>query len=207
MRFRVDGQAYEIDDLPKLKKTEKHDIDVVIDRLKVRPEVQQRLAESFEAALRLADGRAMALEMDSGKRAPVQRQVRLPDLPLLASANWSRACSPSTRRWAPARAATAWAHMEFFDPQRVVAFPTLSLAGGAIKGWDRRNALLLQPDRKPGASTTSSTSTRPSRSCRPQCSKALLHGSGEEEIRFTYVDGVGRLGGPQGDARSTPSKA
>ena len=65
VRFRVDGQAYEFDALPKLKKTEKHDIDVVIDRLRVRPDVQQRLAESFEAALRLADGRAVAVEMDA----------------------------------------------------------------------------------------------------------------------------------------------
>src|SRR6185369_9375324 len=66
VRFRVDGQAYEFDELPKLKKAEKHDIDVVIDRLKVRPDAQQRLAESFEAALRIADGRAIALEMVSG---------------------------------------------------------------------------------------------------------------------------------------------
>ena len=65
VRFRVDGQAYEYNDLPKLKKTEKHDIDVVIDRLRARPDMQQRLAESFEAALRLADGRAIALEMDA----------------------------------------------------------------------------------------------------------------------------------------------
>ena len=75
---------------PTLKKTEKHDIDVVIDRLKVRgptmPEraaLRQRLAESFEAALRLADGRAIALEMDTERRTPVQRQVRLPGVPLL----------------------------------------------------------------------------------------------------------------------------
>ncbi|MFL6691719.1 MAG: excinuclease ABC subunit UvrA, partial [Ramlibacter sp.] len=64
VRFRINGKAVEADQLPKLKKNEKHDIDVVIDRLKVRPEVQQRLAESFEAALRLAEGRAIALEMD-----------------------------------------------------------------------------------------------------------------------------------------------
>src|SRR6476619_3758391 len=67
IRFRINGQAVEADQLPKLKKNEKHDIDVVIDRLKVRPEVQQRLAESFEAAMRLADGRAIALEMDGVK--------------------------------------------------------------------------------------------------------------------------------------------
>ncbi len=69
VRFRVNGKTYEFDDLPTLKKTEKHDIDVVIDRVKVRPELQQRLAESFEAALRLANGRAIALEMDDPSNA------------------------------------------------------------------------------------------------------------------------------------------
>ena len=67
VRFRVAGELYEYENLPKLKKAEKHDIDVVVDRLKVRPDVQQRLAESFEAALRLAEGRAVAVEMDGGK--------------------------------------------------------------------------------------------------------------------------------------------
>ena len=84
VRFRVDGTAYEAADVPKLKKAEKHDIDVVIDRVKVQPGLQQRLAESFEAAMRIADGRAMALEMDTGTRAPVLQQVRLPGLQLLA---------------------------------------------------------------------------------------------------------------------------
>ena len=70
VRFRIQSgthvaKIYEIDDLPKLKKTEKHTIDVVIDRVKVNPEIKQRLAESFEAALRLADGRALAVEMDA----------------------------------------------------------------------------------------------------------------------------------------------
>ena len=69
VRFRVNGVPYEFDNLPKLKKTEKHDIDVVIDRVKVRPDLQQRLAESFEAALRLANGRAIALEMDDPGKA------------------------------------------------------------------------------------------------------------------------------------------
>jgi len=64
VRFRVNGAIYAFDDLPTLKKTEKHDIDVVIDRVKVRADLQQRLAESFEAALRLANGRAIAVEME-----------------------------------------------------------------------------------------------------------------------------------------------
>ena len=66
VRFRVDGQILEVESLPELKKTEKHDVDVVIDRLRVKPESKQRLAESFETAITLADGRAIALDMDSG---------------------------------------------------------------------------------------------------------------------------------------------
>ncbi|MDG1383652.1 MAG: excinuclease ABC subunit UvrA, partial [Burkholderiaceae bacterium] len=68
VRFRVDGRIVDVDELPELKKTEKHDIDVVVDRLKVRVELKQRLAESFEAALHIANHRAIAMEMDSGKQ-------------------------------------------------------------------------------------------------------------------------------------------
>jgi hypothetical protein len=96
---------------PALKKTEKHNIDVVIDRVKVRP----TCSSAWPRALRPPCGwaatrprRDAALEMD-GPGAPVQRQVRLPGVQLFASASWSRACSRSTRPWAPARRATAWA--------------------------------------------------------------------------------------------------
>ncbi|MCL7158832.1 hypothetical protein MWK16_26910, partial [Escherichia coli] len=67
VRLRVDGQMVEIDGMAPLKKTEKHDIDVVIDRLRIKPESKQRLAESFETALQLADGRALALDMDGSR--------------------------------------------------------------------------------------------------------------------------------------------
>jgi excinuclease ABC subunit A len=156
VRFRVNGKTYEFDDLPTLKKTEKHDIDVVIDRIKVRPDLQQRLAESFEAALRLANGRAIALEMDTPDHSENDSALRsmtrptalkstylTPSLPARCAAtrlaSWSRACSRSTRRWVPAPACDGLGQQDFFDPARVVAFPTLSLASGAIKGWDRRN--------------------------------------------------------------------
>ena len=138
VRFRVDGQACEFDQLPPLKKTEKHDIDVVIDRLKVRPEIQQRLAESFEAALRLANGRAIALEIDSGQEHLFNAKFACPVCsysiaelePRLFSFNSPVGACPSC---------DGLGAQEFFDPARVVAFPSLSLASGAIKGWDRRN--------------------------------------------------------------------
>jgi len=185
VRFRVDGKAYEFDDLPKLKKAEKHDIDVVIDRLKVRPDVQQRLAESFEAALRLADGRAIAVEMDSEKEHWFNAKFACPICnysitelePRLFSFNSPVGACPSC---------DGLGHMEFFDPSRVVAFPTLSLASGAIKGWDRRNSYYfsliesLAKHYKFDVDKAFEELAEPVR-------HAVLHGSGEEDIRFNYT--------------------
>ena len=146
VRFRVGGQVFEAEDLPELKKNEKHNIDVVIDRLKVRSEddakardaLRQRLAESFEAALNLAEQRALAVEMDSGKEHLFNARFACPVCnhsiaelePRVFSFNSPQGACPSC---------DGIGTMEFFDPERVVAFPSLSLASGAIKGWDRRN--------------------------------------------------------------------
>ncbi|WP_144264508.1 excinuclease ABC subunit UvrA [Polaromonas sp. C04] len=185
VRFRVDGAAYEYDDLPKLKKAEKHNIDVVIDRVRVRPDLQQRLAESFEAALRLADGRAIALEMDSGREHLFNAKFSCPVCgysiselePRLFSFNSPVGACP---------ACDGLGSQEFFDPARVVAFPSLSLASGAIKGWDRRNgyyfALLESLARHYKFDLEA-----PFETLEPHIRDAILHGSGEEEIRFSYV--------------------
>ena len=185
VRFRVDGSAYEFDNLPKLKKAEKHDIDVVIDRLKVRAEVKQRLAESFEAALRLADGRAIAVEMDSGTEHWFNAKFACPVCnhsiselePRLFSFNSPVGACPSC---------DGLGHMEFFDPARVVAFPTLSLAGGAIKGWDRRNLYyfaLIESLAKHYRFDVD----MPFEELPAPVREAVLHGSGDEEIRFSYT--------------------
>jgi excinuclease ABC subunit A len=193
VRFRVGGQAYEFDELPKLKKAEKHDIDVVIDRLKVRPDVQQRLAESFEASLRLADGRAIAVEMESGKEHWFNAKFACPICnysiselePRLFSFNSPVGACPSC---------DGLGHMEFFDPARVVAFPTLSLASGAIKGWDRRNGYyfaLLESLAKHYKFSVD----EPFEELAEPVRKAVLHGSGEEEIRFNYTMESGNSAG------------
>ncbi|MEK8034415.1 excinuclease ABC subunit UvrA [Ideonella sp. DXS29W] len=184
VRFRVDGQVVEATDLPKLKKTEKHDIDVVIDRLKTRPDMKQRLAESFEAALRVADGRAIALEMDSGAEhlfssrfgCPVC-SYSLPELePRLFSFN-----SPV----GACQHCDGLGVQTVFDPERVVAFPSLSMAAGAVKGWDRRNAytfsLLESVARHYGFDIELPFESLPARA-----QQVLLQGSGEEEIEFLY---------------------
>ncbi|MHB1124912.1 MAG: excinuclease ABC subunit UvrA [Ramlibacter sp.] len=199
VRFRVDGQAYEFDTLPKLKKTEKHDIDVVIDRLRVRPDVQQRLAESFESALRLADGRAIAVEMDAAQ--PPDTAAPTPSHSP-AGEHWFNAkfactiCNWSIAELEPrlfsfnspvgaCPSCDGLGHREFFDPARVVAFPSLSLASGAIKGWDRRNshsfALLESLARHYGFDVDAPFEDLPA-----AVRQAILQGSGSEDIRFSY---------------------
>jgi excinuclease ABC subunit A len=193
VRFRVDGQAYEFDALPKLKKAEKHDVDVVIDRLKIRPEVQQRLAESFEAALRLADGRAVAVEMDSGTEHWFNAKFACPICgysiselePRLFSFNSPVGACPTC---------DGLGHMEFFDPARVVAFPSLSLASGAIKGWDRRNAYYFALIESLSKHYKFSVDV-PFEELAEPVREAILRGSGDEEIRFSYTLDSGKSAG------------
>lgn len=143
IRLRIDGKVHEIDDLPKLHKNKKHTIEVVVDRLKVSPDSKQRLAESFETALRHAEGRAVAVEMDSGIEHPFSAKFScpvcsysLPELePRLFSFNNPMGACPRC---------DGLGKITFFDPRRIVAFPHLSLASGAIKGWDRRNQFYHQ---------------------------------------------------------------
>ncbi len=194
VRFRVNGEICEYDELPKLKKTEKHDVDVVIDRIRVRPDMQQRLAESFEAALRLADGRAIAMELD-----PLADTA--PGTPLrehLFNARFScPVCSYSLAELEPrlfsfnsplgaCPACDGLGAQEFFDPARVVAFPSLSLASGAIKGWDRRNgyyfSMLESLARHYKFDVDAAFESLP-----PPVQQAVLQGSGQEEIKFSYV--------------------
>jgi excinuclease ABC subunit A len=199
VRFRVDGTAYEATDVPKLKKAEKHDIDVVIDRIKVQDGLQQRLAESFEAALRIADGRAMAQEMDTGREHLFSSKFACPVCsyslselePRLFSFNSPVGACPSC---------DGLGLVTVFDPERVVGFPSLSMASGAVKGWDRRNAytfsLIEAVARHYGFDVDTPFEELPS-----QARQVLLNGSGEEEIAFVY-----EAEGAKGKSRSVKRK-
>ena len=185
VRFRVDGTAYEFDELPKLKKTEKHNIDVVIDRLKSRADQTQRLAESFEAALRLADSKAIALEMDTGKEHLFSAKFSCPVCsyslaemePRLFSFNSPVGACPSC---------DGLGHKEFFDPSRVVAFASLSLASGAVKGWDRRNgyyfSMLESLAKHYAFDIDTAFENLPA-----NIQHVVLYGSGEQDIKFSYI--------------------
>ncbi|CAG1013898.1 partial UvrABC system protein A, partial [Burkholderiaceae bacterium] len=201
VRFRVDGAAYEAADVPKLKKAEKHDIDVVIDRVKVQPGLQQRLAESFEAAMRIADGRAMALEMDGGREHLFSSKFACPVCsyslselePRLFSFNSPVGACPSC---------DGLGLTTVFDPDRVVGFPTLSIASGAVKGWDRRNgytfSLIESVARHYGFDVDTPFEELPEKA-----RQVLLHGSGSEEIAFVY-EAEGARGKTRSVKRSHP---
>src|SRR5699024_7005523 len=139
VRMRIDGDMVNLDDFPALNKNEKHDADVVVDRLRNRPDSRQRLAESFETALELAQGRALAHNLDTDEEqvfslyhaCPVFRTSLIELEPRLFSFNNPAGACPTCN---------GLGTVDVFDPNRVVPFPDLSLAGGAVYGWDRRNA-------------------------------------------------------------------
>ena len=184
VRFRVDGAVVEAADVPKLKKAEKHDIDVVVDRVKTRPDIAQRLAESFEAALRIADGRAIALEMEGGREHLFSSKFAcpicsysIPELePRLFSFNSPVGACP---------ACDGLGQVTVFDPERVVAFPSLSLASGAVKGWDKRNGYTYSILESVARHYAFDLDV-PFEDLPAQSRHVLLHGSGAEEIEFVY---------------------
>ena len=189
-RLRIDGTVHEMDALPSLQKNKKHTVEIVVDRLRVNPESKQRLAESFETALRHADGRALAVEMDTGKEhlfsakfaCPVC-SYSLPELePRLFSFNNPMGACPKC---------DGLGSISFFDARRIVAFPALSLSSGAIKGWDRRNQfyyqLLSGLARHYDFDLEQSFESLPDK-----IQQIVLYGSGKEEIEFHYINERGK---------------
>jgi excinuclease ABC subunit A len=191
VRVRVDGTVQELDAVPALDAKRKHDIEAVVDRFKVRPDIAQRLAESFETALRLGNGVAR-LAFAHGKQDEIIFSSRhacptcghsVPPLePKLFSFNSPAGACP---------ACDGLGYQEFFDPARVVMHPQLSLAGGAIRGWDRRNAYYFQMIRALSQHFTFDIEA-PWVSLPAQVREVVLHGSGDTEITFRYTDSRGR---------------
>ncbi len=199
VRFRLNGQWHEADEMPALKKTEKHDLDVVVDRLRVRPDMRQRLAESLENALGLAEGRAILVEADSGTEHLFNARFACPVCnhaigelePRLFSFNSPQGACPSC---------DGLGVQAFFDPERVVAFPSLSLASGAIKGWDRRNpyyhGMIESLAKHYGFDIETPFEDLPAK-----IRHVVLHGSGEEVIKFSYSMGSGPQAGRKRSSR------
>ncbi|MBI5437147.1 MAG: excinuclease ABC subunit UvrA, partial [Nitrosomonadales bacterium] len=190
VRLRVNGTVYEMDKLPALPKNKKHTVEIVVDRLKVGAEAKQRLAESFETALRHADGRALAVEMDTGKEhlfsakfACTICNYSLQELePRLFSFNNPMGACPKC---------DGLGNISFFDPKRIVAFPQLSLSSGAIKSWDRRNQFYYQM-LDSLAKHYDFELERPFESLPEKIQQIILYGSGRENISFRYLNERGK---------------
>ena len=192
VRVRIDGTVYEIDATPELDPKVRHTIEAVVDRFRVRPEAAQRLAESFETALTLGNGIAEVVFPDSPSLAPLLFSSRhacpecgfsVPTLePRMFSFNNPAGACPTC---------DGLGSQEFFDPERVVVHPHLSLAGGAVRGWDRRNAhyfqLLQSLERHYHFDLEAPWSELPE-----TVQHLLLYGSGDEQIEFRYREGAGR---------------
>ncbi|HKW36874.1 MAG TPA: excinuclease ABC subunit UvrA [Burkholderiales bacterium] len=188
-RLRVDGKVHEIDAVPRLSKNVKHTVDVVVDRLKVRADANRRLAESFETALRHADGRAIVHELVSGREHLFSARFACPACdyslaelePRLFSFNNPMGACPQC---------DGLGTVSFFDAKRVVAHPELSLAGGAIRGWDRRNQFYFQMLTSLAAHFGFDVEVPFEKL--PEASQAVvLHGS-REKIAFSYLNERGR---------------
>ena len=190
VRFRIDGAIVEADSLPPLAKTEKHSLDVVVDRLKVRADAKQRLAESFETALRLADGRALLLDLDNGQEIPFSSRFACPVCSYSLAELEPRLFSFNNPMGA-CESCDGIGTVEYFDETRVVAHPELALASGAIKGWDARNQyyhqMLVTVAQHCGFDLNQPFDQLPE-----SARRIILHGSGEEEIPFTYTNERGR---------------
>ncbi len=188
-RVRVDGTVYELDAVPKLTKSHKHTVDVVVDRLKVREDMRQRLAESFETALRHADGRAIALEMDSAQEHLFSAKFACPSCsyalqelePRLFSFNNPMGACPKC---------DGLGVIQFFDPKRIVAAPHLSLAAGAIRSWDKKNPFTFPLVESLAEHYGFSVDT-PFEQLPDNLRHILLYGSGKEVIRFRHFSDKG----------------
>ena len=193
-RVRVDGKVHELEAAPRLAKNTKHTVEVVIDRLRARPDVKQRVAESFETALRHADGRAIVAEVGPGDARGKEHlfsarfscpkcDYALAELePRLFSFNNPMGACPKC---------DGLGAVEFFDPRRVVAHPNLSLASGAIKGWDRRNHFYYSMLGSLAAHYGFDIEA-PWEMLDDGIQQLILHGSGKETIAFRYLTERGR---------------
>ncbi len=191
VRVRIDGEIYEIDETPELDPKKKHDIEVVVDRFKIRADLKQRLAESFETALRLSEGIAWIMPW-KGKAEPEVFSARfacpvcgysINEMePRLFSFNSPHgACS----------SCDGLGSMSAFDRDRVITDPALSLAGGAVRGWDRRNPYFFGLIESL-AERYEFDLEQPWGDLPEQARDIILNGSGGEKIEFRYVNARGR---------------
>ena len=196
VRVRINGVITDLDDVPALEKNKKHTIEVVVDRFKVRPDVQQRLAESLETSTQVSDGLAIIAPMDDDDEHLTEELIfsarfacpicgyNISELePRIFSFNNPAGACPSC---------DGLGAKQFFDPKKVIASPELTLAEGAIKGWDRRNVYyfhLLQSL----ASHYQFDIDTPFKDLPKDVQQKILYGSEGESIKFNYLNTRGDI--------------
>jgi excinuclease ABC subunit A len=192
LRARIDGELYELEHVPALDLRKKHTIEVVVDRLTIRPDLQNRLAESFETALKLAEGLVSVGELDNPQKPPLMFSstfacpecgYSLSELePRLFSFNSPTGACPDC---------DGLGVKQFFDRERVVHDKSLPLSGGAIRGWDRRNLYYFSMLSSLAKHYKFSVET-PWEELPETIQQIVLYGSGETEVDFRYVSEKGR---------------
>jgi excinuclease ABC subunit A len=196
VRARVDGRIHELDALPKLDPKKKHTVEVVVDRLRIRADAQQRLSESLETALRLAGGTVRLAPYDAEKPTKPEDEVLFSARQACPVCGYSvPALEPKMFSFnSPAGACPTCDGLglkDFFDPARVVAYPHLSLAGGAIKSWDRKNAYYYALITAMARHYKFDPET-PWDELSKKAQTVMLYGSGTDEVEFRYQHGNGR---------------
>jgi excinuclease ABC subunit A len=190
IRARIDGEVYDLDDAPKLDLKKKHTIEVIVDRFKIRSDIALRLAESFETALRIADGIAIAVCLDDNKKGKND---------LIFSERYAcRLCGYSLSELEPRNfsfnnpkgacsACDGLGVRQHFDPDLIIHNPDISLAGGAIRGWDKRNGYYYQIICSLGKHYGFDPETPFSKLPR-EIQAVVLYGSGKEIIEFNFLN-------------------
>lgn len=190
VRVRLNQEMVSLDPIPELPEQGSFDLDVVVDRLRVRPDIQSRLAESFETATKLAQGKAIVIDLDSDRTQGFSSRYACPVCdhtlqelePRLFSFNNPSGACPTC---------DGLGHVETIDRERVVAFPELSLAAGAIHGWDRRNAFTYAMLASLASHLDFDLET-PWQDLSSHVHETVLYGSGEAEIPFFYLSPSGK---------------
>jgi excinuclease ABC subunit A len=190
LRVRIDGKVYELDELPTIDLKKKHTIEAIVDRFKIRDDIGLRLAESFETALRLSDGLAIASSLENDQQLLFSERYSCPHCgyslselePRIFSFNNPKGACPSC---------DGLGVRQHFDAQLVVHNPEISLAGGAVRGWDKRNAYYYQIITALAAHYHFDPE-EPFNTLPKKIQDVILYGSGEEKIRFEFQMGNGK---------------
>lgn len=204
LRVRVDGYVYEIDALPDINPKQKHSIEVVVDRFKVKDDLGQRLAESFETALKLSNGIARVICMESKNEDKNKNKNKDENIDLLFSASFAcPQCGFAIPELEPrlfsfnnpagaCHECDGLGVNEFFDPSKVVAHPELALSNGAIRGWDKRSIYYYSMMRSL-ANHYGFDIDLPFNELNPEYQAVILNGTGKTLVDFEYIGAAGQV--------------